>query len=561
MNNISLNIQNLKSLSQKIEGEIGVQINNLHGRTFTANEAKRSHQHIKNIYDNAIVEIANLKNDIEQKTNYSNQEAMFTTVTQVTEIENTLAKAFTYFTDTLLTSYATAKIEYGDACIGPKVHPSTRASKIIRDEKDIIIQENLNKCSSIREIRGDGNCFTSAIIARFLEMHMENNTLADFINFTFDDGIDDVDVKQEIGDILLQLISKDLNLEKTLQNNTKILPFIKYFRLLAADEMKKKPTDFESPLRFEIEDSFNQIQEGILYDDLIDKYVLTMGSDFSHSMISALCERLKLPIKIIDPKGLRKEVDFCTDQNKATQTILLRIDLHYILLYQNNSITSPANIMPINIISTNLTTLQKPTELVFYCKITSGNTLFIRGDEIAGLSWKQGIPLIEKGNIWIFKSSKSLNDGEYKILFNDKIWENLQGNRKFSNRSLNCTAPEFNLPTNLEILEETPSITMPITPIEIKEVLPKISMIQFRIFTKNNDDKPYARGDGPGMENWTKGVELYSNYNGTWSLRYLEGSEFNYKILMNDNLKQYENFPGNRHTRDKDGIKDVNFLY
>ncbi len=568
MNNLSLNIQNLQILAQKVESEIGNQINNLQGRSLSINEAQGSHGHIKNIYDNAMVEIANLKNDIEQKTNYSNEEDMFLLAEQVTEVETTLEKAYNCFTDILLTDYATAKIAYGRACIGPNVTSY--------ETENPQIQQMLKKCSSLREIRGDGNCFVSAFTTRFLEALFERKAFEAFLNFIMDDGIVDDHIKLEIGEALMLLNTGDLNLEKILQDNSKVLPFIKYFRLLAANEMRKNSEQFEDAFRFDLQFNFDQDVEGKSYEDLISKYVLAMGADFSHSSITALCQRLDFSVNIIDPKlGSPNGKNILDD--KAPEATFCRNDTHYFVLYTNqdrpisiintnNNVTTQPITTNTNNISTKSTTAQKPTEIAFHCTIPFGNALFIRGDEKAGLSWSKGIPLTEKGDTWVFRSSNALNDCAFKILFNDEIWENWNGNRKFGDKNSTCTAPTFNLPKDLEILKDdapvvtTPVIRAPITSVKIetKDTLPKLSFIQFRIFTKEGD-RPFARGNGPGMENWTKGVELYNNFNGTWSLRYPEGSEFEFKILMNDNVKQYENYQGNRHTRDKDGVKEVKF--
>lgn len=581
MNNLSLTIQYLESLAQKIEDGATAQMNNLQGRTLTINGAEVSHQNIKQIYDNAMEQFSQIDVENSKKAERDNQdERCFvlgseTDHNKITEIHKRFIDIFRCFTDILLTTYPTAKIQYGRACIGPNL--------TAYETKDTQTQQMLKKCSSLREIRGDGNCFVSAFTTRFLETLFERKAWGTFLDFIIEDGIDDSDVKSEIGETLMLLNIGDLNLEGTLQDNTKILPFIKYFRLLAADEMRKKSGQFEYGFRMDLQYNFDQDIEGKSYEDLISKYVLAMGADFSHTSITALCQRLDFSVNIIDPKLGSPDGKNILD-HKAPEATFCRNGDHYFVLYTGrekpisiiNTNNTPINntVRPITIdtnsISTKSTSTQKPTELVFHCKIASGNTLFIRGDEKAGLSWKQGIPLKEKGDTWVFESSRALNDGEFKIIYNDddencNNWENWSGNRNFSDKNSLCQAPTFNLPKNLEILETpivtTPVISTPITPIkiELKDTLPKISMIQFRIFTNSPSDKPFARGDGPGMENWTKGIELNNNFNGTWSLRFTEGSEFNFKILLNNNVSQYEKYSGNRHTRDKDGIKEAHF--
>lgn len=53
-----------------------------------------------------------------------------------------------------------------------------------------------------------------------------------------------------------------------------------------------------------------------------------------------------------------------------------------------------------------------------------GNTLTIRGQG-AGLSWEKGIPLKNvHRDEWIFETEKTFTEIEFKILINDKIYEN-----------------------------------------------------------------------------------------------------------------------------------------
>jgi hypothetical protein len=53
------------------------------------------------------------------------------------------------------------------------------------------------------------------------------------------------------------------------------------------------------------------------------------------------------------------------------------------------------------------------------------NILTIRGSGLPHLSWEKGIPLKNiKADEWVFETDAPFNKIEYKILINDKVYEN-----------------------------------------------------------------------------------------------------------------------------------------
>ena len=52
-----------------------------------------------------------------------------------------------------------------------------------------------------------------------------------------------------------------------------------------------------------------------------------------------------------------------------------------------------------------------------------GNHLFIRGNG-PGMTWEEGIPLTNVGSdLWVFETQLDFEHFEYKILLNDREWE------------------------------------------------------------------------------------------------------------------------------------------
>lgn len=69
------------------------------------------------------------------------------------------------------------------------------------------------------------------------------------------------------------------------------------------------------------------------------------------------------------------------------------------------------------------TRLSNKTRITVKYDVGFNNHLFIRGKG-AGLSWEKGIPLKNvKADEWVWESDAPFNQGEFKILINDKHYE------------------------------------------------------------------------------------------------------------------------------------------
>lgn len=361
-------------------------------------DVENCHAKTHNVYTQVIEDISSLLLKINNEKNHSNEEAMFQAALDVSGIHDKIEKSFNHWNNTLLTFYPTAKINYGRSCLSspmPNVDTAT-----------------LNEFPWKREIRGDGNCFFTAFTARYLEHVLQTNDLSSLI----DDGINNPTIKQEVLNTLSELQSDPSSKEIIFNDNLKILPLIKYFRLLAADEMRKKPDQFECFLRMICENDSNERS----YEDLIAELVLQMGEDAHHPVMTALCQRLKFCVKVIDPK-IGAPAGFNVLEGLLCQATFCRNGEHYFVLYsREESIAMKMPAIPV-------TTLQI-SPMVFQYKIKEGHTLFVRGGEEAGLNWNKGEPLIPYGDdFWIFQPKTKT--GEYKFLINDQFWEDWGGNR------------------------------------------------------------------------------------------------------------------------------------
>lgn len=450
------------------------------------------HARTSQLFEQTMKKSESLGQEIQAATTFANQEQNLGLVIQLTRCHDRLQAVWNRFNDYALTICPTAKINYGAPCVGPR-----RADR--------------------REIRGDGNCFVSSLTTCYLESLVGDKRVEQAIGSICEGRFATKEVKEELINILLSLQEYPSQLESVLQNNHKILPFVHYFRTLAADEMKRHPEQFEAFFRSEIEHVFNGVAQSKSYNDLIDDYVCRMGVDFSHPMILALCQRLNFNVKIIDPKiGLPGGLNILDhSEPKAT---FCRQEAHYYVLYPRVAApVQPRNPAPVE-------RLQE-VEINYSCPF--GHNLFIRGSG-NGLSWDRGLPLIEKpGDVFVWRPGQPLANGtEYKILFDDEIWE--EGtNRQISQGRPEVRAPRFVLPVEVSQLPPERS-----TRITVRCAAPEGSHLT-------------VRGNGPKMS-WEHGIPLRHVGGDIWVFE-MQGEfrDFEYKILLNETWEQWE---GNRST-------------
>lgn len=66
----------------------------------------------------------------------------------------------------------------------------------------------------------------------------------------------------------------------------------------------------------------------------------------------------------------------------------------------------------------------KKTEIIICYDAGFQNNLYVRGNGIPGLSWEKGQKLKNiKSNEWLLEVSDSFQEGEFKVLLNDKNYE------------------------------------------------------------------------------------------------------------------------------------------
>lgn len=491
----------IESLSQKVVGfqhQTSNTESSFIGKTVSVQTVEEAHKTIFTVYQNLQQEITKLKSDLNTQLTVANQDQFFSVIVKLTEVDTRTLEIMKTFNDHILTYSPTAKIEYGSPLISPQSAP-------VIATKNQKFSDLLSKSACIREIRGDGNCFLSALTTRFLEGLIKENAIGNFIDFVTTTTVGNEDLKTSLIITLLDLSENPAQLENVLQTNEKIFPFISYFRQITADELKIDHNKYAASFISDILDVFNGKVEGVPFSTLVDQYVLQMGTDFGHPMIAALCSRLNFPVTIIDPKIGAGEGFNVLGQTVSKGTFC-RNEEHYFVLYTKKE--APTIAAP------SLQPVKKPTEIVVKCQVPFGHNLFIRGSG-SGLGWseKEAKPLIQiDDQTWIFRSATPLADIEYKFLIDNSTWEN-RDNHKISQGKLDGVDPTFNLS----------AIPQPIW--------------ATRITVKCNvrpGDKLTIRGTCPGM-NWNKGVDMTHLGDGIWIWEtQSEFPKFEFKILYND---------------------------
>ena len=161
--------------------------------------------------------------------------------TSISDLILRTERAFTRFTDSLLTRYPTAKIEYGRPLIEAKERSNI-------DTNNQRIQSLLNDYGIMRKVRGDGNCFVSGFCTLLLETLIKEGRFHAFFEDIYNCRTGDKvpELRETVMNILLNIQEYPGQLENVLKDNQKMLSLVAFFRHLAADEMKSHKNDFEA---------------------------------------------------------------------------------------------------------------------------------------------------------------------------------------------------------------------------------------------------------------------------------------------------------------------------
>ncbi len=190
-------------------------------------------------------------------------------------------------------------------------------------------------------------------------------------------------------EILISLREDPSKLNEILKDNEKILPLVKYFRILTAEEMISKKDQFEL-FAFEAEELMKEAYKSLMnksYESIVDNYVLKMGVDFMHSPITALCQALDFSVTIIDLQS-REDKGLNILDNKTPKASLCRDGAHYLVIYTKEEMEKLSLLsFPLNIDNR----YHAGPQLAITCKeqLPYGSALFVRGSG-SGLSWEKG---------------------------------------------------------------------------------------------------------------------------------------------------------------------------
>ncbi len=414
-----------------------------------------------------------------------------------TALLETLHKAYRAFTDCFLTSYPDVSINYGDPCI------------LLREKwslEDQLKQDSLARYRAMypnfRRIRGDGNCFFSAITVTLLEYLVQSDQVRTLIDRICNHPEWNSPGRDVVIELLIELADTPSILEARLQNNQKILCFVNLFRCIAAEHMIKNRGHFEGFLDRP-------------FDEYITDTVLKMGENAEHYAILALCKELDFPFTIHDV-GI-DTTDRGTHLGSTGQSplaALCRNGEHYFIFYNNDTVTPSAlqsqALSPLCASASSWTeSFIKPTGALFFEFTPSSRLTFeIRGNGPGMSDWQVGIPLENPGeNIWSWTCYETFTPFEYKIVGKkpdgELIWESGK-NRTMKVGDSEAISPNLDLPA-------APSTVLTIQ------------------WAPKSGTTLELRGKGG---DWSRGLPLNYVGNNTWTFELNEAFEpFEYKIV------------------------------
>ncbi len=330
-------------------------------------------------------------------------------------------------------------------------------------------------------------------------------------------------LKESLLKTLIHLNEHPSQIEKMLHENQKIVPFICYFRIVAANEMKSNADKYKAFFLSDIEHVYKGNISNQSFNSLVDEYVLPLGIDFSQPMITALCTKLNFPVTIFNPKtGSPQGLKIASEKGPSKGTFCLN-EAHYFVLYFKEK-TAPIQDLMLHLQPQ--TSPAKPTEIIIKCRVPFGDTLFIRGEGF-NLSWDKGLPLIQLDDeTWIFQTLNPLDDVEYKFLINDTTWET-GSNHKILQGKCDEKAITFDNPAP--------------TPVSIGSFLQHVPTTRIQVkYNAGNNNFLTIRGTGPKMD-WNHGIPMKKLSDDLWTLDIQENyGKFKFKVLLNDDGSKFE---------------------
>jgi len=369
---------------------------------------------------------------------------------QSTALEGRVSKLFLALNHTIRTNYPLANIAEPDLRVGD-------IRSTINLEKP---SKHLAKFPHFRKILGDGNCFYTSFTVRFLEnIVKKSNDYEAMIKFIRSDadGVKDKNLKQFVIDTLTNLSKNPSSLEKVLKDNQIILPLVRYFRSIVANEMLVNQKTHEETFAISLLGDFPKDADTLFdksYVQLVHDYVSSMGKDATNISISILCRMLDFPCRIYSDE-LPKPVDAL--DGREPKAIFIRASEHYFVAYSKTDKvpfeekakeykkrdpmagkdTVPDrssfeisdeelafSLRPVSISPKDVTPAKK-IRITFHFKAGTKNKLYIRGEGSPELSWHKGIVMRHVSKTkWVWETSCSdLSSLKFKVMLNDTTWE------------------------------------------------------------------------------------------------------------------------------------------
>lgn len=67
---------------------------------------------------------------------------------------------------------------------------------------------------------------------------------------------------------------------------------------------------------------------------------------------------------------------------------------------------------------------KEKTRIIVQYDVGFTNSVYLRGEGVAGLNWNQGVPLQNvSANEWIWETTEPFKNGQFKVLVNDQTFE------------------------------------------------------------------------------------------------------------------------------------------
>jgi ubiquitin thioesterase protein OTUB1 len=205
----------------------------------------------------------------------------------------------------------------------------------------------LPSSSTVRRVRGDGNCFFRAVAFELIQQIDQNNypKLLVFINRIFKEvGFDKMatgDFIDELTELVNEKHSADSLAEEWQKNEYRSQAVVVVLRLLTSSYLRQHASDY-APFIYDVSDAESETDVDKLVISFCQRQVECIGIESDQIHIIALCNALRAKITIIYIDSISEDkMTFEPEENEEKGKILVELSLlyrpgHYDLIYFNS---------------------------------------------------------------------------------------------------------------------------------------------------------------------------------------------------------------------------------